>query len=410
MPTGGSETAADKTLGGLIKDNQPTAFNLTAAKNGPAARGHFTCAMDGAARVTCSPFTLPCPKAKAAYGFVDPRELRPYLDLVHGYGWGNHFFQTNQGASFPAHQYLFGATSAPTANDDHKGIFAAENLAHPVSARHNHVSGCIAPPGATVALINPQGVEDARVYPCFKHWTLSDLLHTVGVSWRYYGASTSGIWMAPNAIKHICVAVEGQCTGKEFINNIEPNPSAVLSDILTKCTLRGVSWVTPDGINSDHSGNPDRTGGPSWVASIVNAVGTSPCKDGTTPYWDDTAILITWDDWGGWYDHVQPRIGAHPQGGYQLGFRVPLLVVSAYTTAGFIHNGREDFGSVVRFVEHNFGIKEGALTFADERATGDLREFFSLGNPPRTFQPISAPLSAQHFIDTPPSGDPPDDD
>ena len=93
-----------------------------------------------------------------------------------------------------------------------------------------------------------------------------------------------------------------------------------------------------------------------------------------------------------------------------MGFRVPLIVVSAYTPAGYIHNGREDFGSVARFVEHNFGIREGALTFADERATGDLREFFSLGNPPRTFQPISAPLSAQHFIDTPPSGDPPDDD
>ena len=104
------------------------------------------------------------------------------------------------------------------------------------------------------------------------------------------------------------------------------------------------------------------------MASIVNAVGTSPCKnpDGSS-YWNSTAIIVTWDDWGGWYDHEPPWIEQHPQGGYQIGFRVPLIVVSAYTPAGFIGNTREDFGSVVRFIERNFGILEGALTFADLR-------------------------------------------
>jgi phospholipase C len=76
-----------------------------------------------------------------------------------------------------------------------------------------------------------------------------------------------------------------------------------------------------------------------------------------------------------WYDHVPPTIEAYPQGGYQLGFRVPLIVVSAYTPAGFISDTPEDFGSVIRFVERNFGIVEGALTFADLRSTGDLTEF-----------------------------------
>jgi len=99
------------------------------------------------------------------------------------------------------------------------------------------------------------------------------------------------------------------------------------------------------------------------------------------------------------------------EGGFQMGFRVPLIVVSAYTSPGLISNTPEDFGSVARFIERNFGIIEGALTFADARGgTSDLTEYFSLGNPPRTFQPISAPLSAQHFINTKPSGDPPDDD
>ena len=124
-------------------------------------------------------------------------------------------------------------------------------------------------------------------------------------------------------------------------------------------------------LDSDHMGRVTATGGPSWVANIVNGVGTSTCtdKDGT-PYWKSTAILVTWDDWGGWYDHEPPMIEAAPQGGYQMGFRVPLIVVSAYTPPGFISNSREDFGSVIRFIERNFNIPEGALTFADARGTG----------------------------------------
>jgi phospholipase C len=78
------------------------------------------CAMDGAAHVACLQEQAPqCPK-KAAYGFVDNSTgaVQPYLDLVAAYGFGNYMFQTNQGPSFPAHQFLFGATSAPSATDD----------------------------------------------------------------------------------------------------------------------------------------------------------------------------------------------------------------------------------------------------------------------------------------------------
>jgi phospholipase C len=282
------------------------------------------CRMDGAVAVGCLPHAQPCPPKKA-FAYVDNSTgvLNPYLDLVAAYGWGNSFFQTNQGASLAAHQFLFGATSAPSAEDDHNGIFAASNAG-------GAPSGCVAAPTTTTSLINPQGIEFTGIFPCFEHQTLSDILNAVGVSWRYYGTNGSGIWMAPTAIKHICVPVNGQCTGPEWISHVESKSSAVLSDILTKCKLRGVSWVTPDGKNSDHPGIADRTGGPSWVASIVNAVGTSPCKnpDGSS-YWSSTAIIITWDDWGGWYDHVAPMIQAFPQGGFQMGFRVPLIVVSA---------------------------------------------------------------------------------
>jgi phospholipase C len=373
------------------------------------------CAMDGAANVHCNPIAQSCP-AKPAFGYVDnsastvpPYQVQPYLDLVKAYGWGNYMFQTNQGPSFPAHQYLFGATSAPSADDDLNGIFAAENTAQ-------SSTGCIASSSTTVPLINPRGVESTPIYPCFEHKTLADLLEAASVSWRYYGVGgdswadprATGIWMAPNAIQHICGAVGQKCMGKEFTSNVELTPAAILSDI-SNCKLRGVSWVIPSGVNSDHSWDVGITGGPSWVASIVNAVGNSQNSQ-TCPYWNNTAIIVTWDDWGGWYDHEPPPIRAYPYGGYEIGFRVPLIVVSAYTPAGFISNSQEDFGSVARFIERNFGIKEGKLTFADSRSADDLRSFFSLGKPPRTFTPIKAPLSAKYFLTAKPPNIPPDDD
>ncbi|HTZ83667.1 MAG TPA: alkaline phosphatase family protein, partial [Candidatus Acidoferrales bacterium] len=149
---------------------------------------------------------------------------------------------------------------------------------------------------------------------------------------------------------------------------------------------------------------------PDWVASVVNAIGNNAtCADGEK-YWNNTAILITWDDWGGWYDHEPPTILAEPFGDYQYGFRVPLIVVSAYTKAGYINNSHLDFGSILRFIEQNYGIEQGALNFADARTSTNLTNFFNLTQPPRTFKTIQTTLDASYFInDTSPAVDPDDD-
>jgi phospholipase C len=153
----------------------------------------------------------------------------------------------------------------------------------------------------------------------------------------------------------------------------------------------------------------DNGGGPSWIASIVNAIGSSNCDDGAG-YWNDTAIVLTWDDFGGFYDHVAPPILPMPEGDFQLGARVPLLFISAYTTAGYVDNNQQDFGSVLRFIEQNWGIQEGALNFADARAVNDLTTFFNLNLLPRIFLPIAAPQDANFFLhDKRPPTDPDDD-
>jgi hypothetical protein len=88
-----------------------------------------------------------------------------------------------------------------------------------------------------------------------------------------------------------------------------------------------------------------------------------------------------------------------------LGFARP----SAYKRAGYINNGRHDFGNIVRFVEPNFGIREGALHFTDSRAANNLTAFYDLTLAPRTFQNIQAPKGAFFRHDKRKATDPDDD-
>jgi hypothetical protein len=275
--------------------------------------------------------------------------------------------------------------------------------------------GCIAKSTTSVLILSPNptpppyGAETTKMFPCFEHQTMADLVP----DWKYYAAGADSIWTAPDAIEHICLPSGGVCTGwGTHVNAIKP--AQVLTDI-GHCNFHDLTWATPTAPNSDHN-NLNDGGGPSWVASVVNAIGNSPCTDTvnhkTLSYWQDTAI-ITWDDWGGWYDHEAPTFLAGVQGDYQYGFRVPMIVVSAYTPQGFVDNQQHDFGSILRFIEFNFanlGLTEGELGFADSRATTDLREFFHLNRAPRTFTTIAAPKGAAFFINDPRPPEPPDDD
>ncbi len=366
------------------------------------------CKMDGASGVGCGGTCLSQPQFR--YVLNSQGRLNPYLDLATQYGWANYMFQTNQGPSFPAHQYIFGGTSAPSAADDAAGIFASENLANTGISGTQATAGCIAPAGTLVQLVGPSGIEDPKqkIYPCFEHVTLPDVLPP-DVTWRYYAPSAGSIWTAPDAIQHICQSTGqgGQCVGQAWDKNVDLKPADVLHDIAS-CNLRSLSWVIPTGANSDHA-NTNDGGGPSWVAAIVNAIGNSKTCDNGAGYWKDTAILITWDDWGGWYDHEPPAILNYPQGGYQYGFRVPMLVVSAYTPKHYVNNIQHDFGSILRFIENDFGIREGILNFADARARSDLFAFFDFTLPPRQFQTINATLPASFFVNDKRKATDPDD-
>jgi phospholipase C len=341
--------------------------------------------MDGADNVVviCNPAGGSCPPANPQFKYVDNSTglLNPYFQLAEQYTFGDRMFQTNQGPSFPAHQFIISGTSAPTATSD---LFAAENPQGGTLPGSD--TGCTAPSNQTVLMIDPTGNESSRQYPCFDHGVLTDLLDNAEISWRYYAPTAGSLWTGPNAIEHLR-------NGPDWANVVIPQ-SKVLSDIASG-DLAGVSWVIPTSQNSDHAGSNDG-GGPSWVASVVNAIGSSP-------YWSNTAIIITWDDWGGWYDHVPPTI----INSYEYGFRVPLIVVSPYAKQAYVSHVTHDFGSILKFIEGTFNLP--SLGYADVPAD-DLSDCFNFTQTPTPFQTIAAPLNADYFLnDKRPPADPDDD-
>jgi phospholipase C len=331
-----------------------------------------------------------CAATKCSFGYVRAADVAPYVTMAQQYGFANYMFQSNQGPSAPAHAFLFSGTSAANQADDAAGIYIADNPASP--------KGCVATLDSVYWMISPTSapalykvLNSTPGQFCFSHPTLATLLenHAPALTWKYYTPGPYNIITAPNWIRQICEPDETytRCTGANWKTNVDMKPPDVLKDI-QNCALPNVSWVVPSAQYSDHaSGN--NGSGPSWVASIVNTLGSSSCA-----YWKNTAIIVTWDDWGGWYDHEPPDLISD----YQYGFRVPLLFISAYTPAGAVSNERMDFGSILRFVEQNWCIEEGALNVADRRATENLTSFVNFAQQPRVFEPIPAPLPVDYFL------------
>jgi phospholipase C len=332
---------------------------------------------DNLNEVGCGTHCPPPPNPQ--FGYVQQSDIAPYFQMAGKYTFADRMFQTNQGSSFPAHQFIIAGTSAPTATSD---LFASGE-----PFPQNDAVGCAAPPSVLVQLIDPYGNNTQTQFPCFEHQTVMDKLDDAGISWKYYSPSAGSIWNGPNAIHHLRY-------GPDWAKDVIMPNSVVLTDI-AQGKLAAVSWVMPTGQESDHPAINDGSG-PSWVSSIVNAVGNSP-------YWENTAIFITWDDWGGWYDHVAPPI----LNSYEYGFRVPLVVVSPYAKPAYVSHVMYDFGSILKMVEQTFSLP--SLGYADSFAN-DLSDCFNFNQAPITFKQINAPLGAEHFINDKSAPLDPDDD
>jgi phospholipase C len=289
--------------------------------------------------------------------------------MAEQYTFADEMFETSQGPSFPAHQYLVSGTSAISDGSPYK---ASENAADPAGVGHQ--GGCDSVYSATVQTIDEKGGRGPFVFPCFDRISIMHVMNQRYVSWRFYQErSGSGQWHSVDALENI--------RHSNSYTNVRWPSSTVLKDI-NRGDLASVTFVTPSAAASDHAGRTDGFG-PSWVASIVNAIGKSS-------YWNSTAIIVVWDDWGGWYDHVKPTI----YNSYELGFRVPMIVVSPYAKTQHVSHVPYEFGSILKFIETTFYLP--SLNTTDTRAT-DLSDCFNFGAQPRAFKPIPAKYSAKYF-------------
>jgi phospholipase C len=340
--------------------------------------------MDGFDRAsTGESYTSAAPAGLAPYAYVTRSEVQAYWDLAHQYTLGDHMFSTATASSFIAHQEIIAGTTR---------LNATESLTDEPDEITDW--GCDAPPGTTTPVINIHGAEFPNgPFPCFDEYaTMANLLDAGNTSWKYYVESRKNqsdisgqFWNGFDAIQHVActnydrrkgVVPGGDCVrGKDWSHIISPN-RMVIYDI-RHGSLPAVSWVIPKLIDSDHPA-AGCNHGPHWVARVVNALGESK-------YWQDTAIVLLWDDWGGWYDNVPP-----PQLDYtSLGMRVPLVVISPYAKHHFVSHTQYEFGSILKFIEQNFGL--GSLHSTDARANS-IGDVFDFTQRPSVFKAIVAPM------------------
>ncbi len=324
------------------------------------------------------------PAGTYAYAHLRRDLVAPYWAMARQYVLADHMFPTMFGPTFTAHIDLIASTTNLDAG-------TAE-----VDGPTGQPWGCDAPKGTTTYLLDAQRVERGYgPFPCFTQYnTIADTLDAAGVTWKYYAPNVKyaggRLWSPFAAIRNVRF-------GRDWRRNIISPQTTVLTDAANG-RLAQVSWVIPDAADSDHAGSRSDKG-PSWVAGVVNAVGESP-------YWDTTAIVVLWDDWGGWYDDLPP-----PQPDFVgLGIRVPCIVISPYAKAGYVSHTQYEFGSTLKFIEEAFHLSAlgpVARGYSDTRAHS-LTDSFDFKQKPRAFKKIPAPYPPAYFLTRPPSGELPD--
>ncbi len=195
------------------------------------------------------------------------------------------------------------------------------------------------------------------------------------LSWKFYvdSADRENYVSSFSVIKHIY-------DGADFAKNVVSPETTIIEDAQNG-TLPAVSYVVGTFANSDHAGqNVPSNNGPRWVTSVFNAIGRSK-------YWKSSAIILTYDDWGGWYDHVKPKAF----NAFEAGFRIPIVIDSAYAKRGYISHQPHYIGSLLHFIEANWNL--GSLNRSDAEKRR-LRRLLRLQTEPAEIHPRRCGQSA----------------
>jgi len=313
-------------------------------------------------------------------GYHDGRDIPNYWAYASNFVLQDHMFEPVASYSLPAHLYLVSEWSA-----------FCTTLGDPMSC--------------SSAIQNPEGTGKTNqlqfspfAFPVEHYdWTdLTHLLHDHGVSWGYYIDQGE----APDCANGAMACADQADTQSLSVPSIW-NPLPEFTDVYQdgdlgnvqdisqlklaaqQGTLPAVSWVAPDEQHSEHP-PASIASGQAYVTNLINSIMKGPD-------WDSTAIFLTWDDWGGFYDHVAPP--AVDNMGY--GLRVPALVISPYAKRGAIDHQTLSFDAYNKFIEDDFlsGARLDPATDGrpDPRpdvreaapGLGDLRDDFDFDQTPR---------------------------
>lgn len=317
--------------------------------------------------------------AQYPYGFLPYAEIKPYWDVASQYAVADNMFASQTGPSYPGHMFIVAGTSANQTDDPSDALDW----------------GCDAPPGTTVPYLDRNGNIAGTTFPCvYKQPTMGNLLDAHHIPWAYYSNNLSYVLLhheysiSTQPYDAFDLVRNGPDWQKDVVVH-EGVPFEFL-DILTG-NLPPVSWFNPPIVASDH---PQATTslGPDYVALLVDALRLSPAN-----YWKDTAVFVTWDDPGGWYDHVAPaQLDSNG-----LGFRVPLIAVSRYAKRGYVSHVRHEYGSLLKFVEYNWNLPSLGTTDARSDDLTDMFDFSRQnGNRPTKYIAPINPGSTLGFFES----------
>jgi phospholipase C len=281
-------------------------------------------------------------------------DIPNYWAYARKFSLQDNFFSTVATNSFPNHLYAV-AAQAGNSTDVPSNLFVSS---------HPDRWGCDAPRTTLVQQVLPTG-HTRFTYPCFDFRTVPDLLDKHHLSWAYYAPTMDQPgykWSALNAVKHIRF-------GPEWKSNVIDQ--ARFQGDAASGKLPAVSWLVPLDPYSDHPALSNICDGENWVVQEINAIMSNPTE------WRHTAIVLTWDDWGGFYDHVVPPKG--PNRFTMYGLRVPTIIISPYARRGYIDHTRYDFTSLARLAESVFKLP--SLTKLD-RSSNTMASSFDFSQKP----------------------------
>jgi len=277
---------------------------------------------------------------QSAYAQASEQQIPNYWQYARHFALADRYFTSVHGPSDPNHLFTLAAQSAGIIDDLYGTVGGV---------------ACDGKPAGTFTVIDANGNRSARS-PCFDITTLADRLEAARLSWKYYNDDGGGYFSFIRHIRNGPMWVNTQSSSAQFLKDAQSGQ------------LPAMSWVLAPGKGSEHP--PESTcAGDNQTARFVNAVMQGPA-------WNSTVVFVTYDDFGGFYDHVPP-----PQvDQFGLGPRVPLLIISPFAKPGYISHTLYEHSSMLKFVETRYHLR--SLT-ARDAAANDMLDSFDFDRPPQ---------------------------